>query len=62
MQFDDYADKSAKLYKILLARGTAIQPVSVDEAYIEISDVELGPEVLKVAESIRSQIREETGC
>lgn len=61
-QFHDYETKSAHLYRILLQRGTAIQPVSVDEAYIELADVELGPGVLDVAESIRTEIREATGC
>lgn len=62
-QFDLYADKSESLYKILLMHGDALEAVSVDEAYIDVSTQLDTPEAaLALAESIRTEIREATEC
>lgn len=58
-EFDKYEDASESVYKILLKHTAAVQPVSCDEAYLDISG--LG-DPLAMAAAIRAQIEEMTGC
>ena len=48
-----------QVYKILLKATACVQPVSCDEAYMDVTG--LGP-VEQIAASVRRQIEEATGC
>ena len=63
--FDLYRSISAKFYEILFSHAQDLEAVSIDEAYISLSLEAVsrtGPKLLELAESIRSEIREATGC
>lgn len=59
---------SNKFYKILLSHADQLQPVSVDECYIEVSSRLVATDVrdritaLDLAEAIRDEVREATQC
>ncbi|QDZ23442.1 DNA polymerase IV [Chloropicon primus] len=56
--FEKYQGASAVLYRILLQYSACVQPVSIDEAYADISG--LG-DSLSICDRIRSQFHKETG-
>jgi DNA repair protein REV1 len=69
--FELYSRISALFYKILLSHADRLQPISVDECYIEVSsqvpplteDVEAShAAAINIAESIRDDVRAATGC
>ncbi|KAL0055598.1 hypothetical protein WJX82_002289 [Trebouxia sp. C0006] len=58
-QFDKYEEVSEQVYRILLKATACVQPVSCDEAYLDVTG--LGdPE--EIVSSIRQQIFDATGC
>ena len=58
-EFDKYEVASEQMYKILFKYSSHVQPVSCDEAYLDITG--LGePESL--IENLRQEIEKETGC
>lgn len=60
--FEQYASVSEQVYRIMFSTvsiGTVVQPVSVDEAYIELPP---GSDGYKVATDLRNEIRSQTGC
>lgn len=60
--FEKYAEVSDQLYRILFSTtifGAIVQPVSVDEAYIELPK---GSEAFKTASDLREDIFKTTGC
>lgn len=62
--FELYRAISAKFYTILFSHALELEAVSIDEAYISLPPVtepRTGQQLLDLAESIRSEIREATG-
>ncbi|KAK9805394.1 hypothetical protein WJX73_010812 [Symbiochloris irregularis] len=57
--FERFEEISEQVYRILMQNTSAVQPVSVDEAYLDVTG--LGDPV-GIAEAIRSAIQQETGC
>lgn len=53
LQFDKYEDASEKVYRILLKHTGVVQPLSCDEAFLDISG--LG-EPLALAAKIRQEV------
>lgn len=64
--FELYSSMSNKFYKILLSFADQLQPVSVDECYIEVSQrlSEVRPRKTpkQLAEDIRDAVRKATKC
>lgn len=64
--FDLYASLSNTFYKILLSHADQLQPVSVDECYIEasgrINSYQGTITPLSYAEMIRDEVRKATSC
>ncbi|NNM30400.1 MAG: DNA polymerase IV [Akkermansiaceae bacterium] len=58
-RFDVYREESARVREIFGRFTTLIEPLSLDEAYLDVSHLE--SDAASVAWEIRSQIREETG-
>jgi DNA repair protein REV1 len=56
--FEKYQEISSCLYRILLQFSACVQPVSIDEAYVDVSG--LG-ETLTICGKIRSRFQKETG-
>ncbi|KAI0062098.1 DNA repair protein [Artomyces pyxidatus] len=75
-EFEKYKQFSLKFYTILMAHADDLQAVSVDEALVEVTssveqlkmvpvddeDEGIGDPAKQLAESIRAQVREATGC
>uniref|UniRef100_A0A7M5WQM1 DNA repair protein REV1 n=2 Tax=Clytia hemisphaerica TaxID=252671 RepID=A0A7M5WQM1_9CNID len=64
-QFEEYRDVSQKFYEVLASHTTFIEAVSCDEALMDISKLISGEddnEVKELAEKIRSEVLESTGC
>ncbi|KAG2179478.1 hypothetical protein INT44_006324 [Umbelopsis vinacea] len=62
-EFDKYKEVSEKFYEILFDHADDLEPVSVDEALIDVtSSITESMTVEEFATKIRSQIRESTGC
>jgi DNA polymerase IV len=60
--FPRYRAVSRQVREIFARHTDLIEPLSLDEAYLDVSDNKLGlPSATAVAEMIRAQIREETG-
>ena len=53
LQFDKYQEASEAVYRILLRHSAVVQPLSCDEAFIDISG--LG-DPLQLAASIRAEV------
>lgn len=53
MQFDKYEDASESVYRILLQHTAVVQPLSCDEAFLDISG--LG-DPLALAATIRQEV------
>lgn len=58
-EFDKYQKASEAVYRILLRHSAVVQPVSCDEAFVDVSG--LG-NPLELAAAIRAQVFTETGC
>lgn len=59
VRFDLYKSESARIRAIFGRFTEKIEPLSLDEAYLDVSHLQSSPEA--VAREIRAQIREETG-
>lgn len=59
--FPLYEEISREIYRILYRYGDVVEPVSVDEAYLEFSSI-LESEALAIGEMIRSEIYRQTRC
>ena len=61
--FDKYRSVSKAFYEVLVQCCSSIEPVSCDEAYLELSDcVESLGEVLSIVEELRGRVLGTTGC
>eukprot|EP00873_Tetraselmis_striata_P038497 jgi/Tetstr1/458761/TSEL_045146.t2 len=58
-QFERYQEISDKVYSILLKYTAAVQPISCDEAFLDVTG--LG-DPTRMAADIRQEIEEQTGC
>ncbi|KAI8576142.1 hypothetical protein K450DRAFT_258213 [Umbelopsis ramanniana AG] len=62
-EFDKYKEVSEKFYEILFEHADDLEPVSVDEAIIDVtSSITDSMTIDEFATKIRSEIRESTGC
>ncbi|MEP4076236.1 DNA polymerase IV [Haloferula sp.] len=59
VRFDLYKSESARIRAIFGRFTEKIEPLSLDEAYLDVSHLQTSPEA--VAREIRAQIKEETG-
>lgn len=60
--FAQYSAVSEQVYRIIFAAalaGATVQPLSVDEAYLELPR---GTDAIRVGSDLRAQIKAETGC
>ncbi len=57
--FDRYREMSAKIFKLLLQFTALVEPVSIDEGYLDVTDYDENP--LKLAENIQLKILKELG-
>ncbi len=61
-RFDTYRAVSRQVRAIFLRHTDLVEPLSLDEAYLDVTDAEgFGGSATRVAEAIRAAIREETG-
>lgn len=58
-EFEAYHEVSEAVYRILLQQAALVQPMSCDEAYVDVSCC-CDPEAL--ADTLRHQIRDATRC
>ena len=62
-EFDKYHEVSRALYTLLVSYSAVIEPVSCDEAYIELTDyVESVHQAERVIQELRDEIQCSTGC
>lgn len=62
-EFDKYHEVSKEFYKILMSYSAAIEAVSCDEAYIELTDyVQSTEQAEKVIQEVRDEVKSSTGC
>eukprot|EP00879_Flechtneria_rotunda_P028766 GHRR01030986.1.p1 GENE.GHRR01030986.1~~GHRR01030986.1.p1 ORF type:complete len:219 (+),score=84.02 GHRR01030986.1:502-1158(+) len=59
-EFDKYEEISEQVYRILLRHTPVIQPLSCDEAYMDLTGVTSDPQA--VVAQIRADIQQTTGC
>lgn len=59
VDFEEYRRVSERIFAILKGYSPLVEPVSLDEAFLDITDTETPPE--DVARDIKKRIREETG-
>src|SRR5690606_23321676 len=60
--FSKYKDESAKIFKIFKEYTPLVEGLSLDEAFLDVTEVLKGPnDPLMLAEEIRGRIREEVG-
>ena len=57
-RFERYKEISEQVRSIFMEYTTLVEPLSLDEAYLDVSDY---PSATLVAEEIRSKIKEKTG-
>lgn len=61
-RFDRYRQVSARIHEIFHRYTDLVEPLSLDEAYLDITENRAGlPSATATAERIRAEIREETG-
>lgn len=53
LQFDKYEEASEAVYKILLKHTTAVQPISCDEAYLDVTGLS---DPFQIAAAIRAEV------
>ena len=62
-EFEKYHEVSKAFYKILMLYSACIEPVSCDEAYIELTDyVKTAEEAERVVREMRDEVKTATGC
>ena len=62
-EFDKYHEVSKEFYKILMSYSAAVEAVSCDEAYIELTDyVQSIEQAEKVIREVRDEVQSSTGC
>lgn len=59
-EFDAYHEVSETIYRILLQHAAVVQPMSCDEAYLDVTGTCDDP--VSLAELLRTKIREATKC
>lgn len=60
-RFDRYREVSSAIRAVFLSHTPLVEPLSLDEAYLDVSAVTSHPTARAIAEDIRARIREETG-
>ncbi len=61
-RFDAYRAVSAQLHRIFLRYTDLVEPLSLDEAFLDVTENKVGnPSATRIAAQIRQQIHEETG-
>jgi DNA polymerase-4 len=61
-RFEVYQAVSAQIRRIFLGYTDQVEPLSLDEAFLDVTENRLGnPSATRIAERIRCQIRQETG-
>eukprot|EP00892_Ulva_mutabilis_P005096 jgi/Ulvmu1/2959/UM149_0042.1 len=58
-EFEAYQEVSEKMYRILLRHATLVQPMSCDEAYVDVTGA---ADPIALADTLRTQIRDATQC
>lgn len=58
-EFDAYQEVSETIYRILLQHAAIVQPMSCDEAYLDVTGC---TDPIQLAEQIRRKIRDATRC
>ena len=62
-EFDKYHEVSKMFYKVLMSYSACIEPVSCDEAYLELTDyVGSMEEAERIVQEMRDEVRDTTGC
>ena len=62
-EFDKYHEVSRTFYKVLMSYSACIEPVSCDEAYVELTDyVESVEDARKIVQEMRNEVEVGTGC
>jgi DNA polymerase-4 len=59
VRYDRYKDVSSEIFNILYSITDLVEPLSIDEAYLDISNIEGDP--LNIAKGIKKKVKEETG-
>ncbi|KXZ53208.1 hypothetical protein GPECTOR_7g1101 [Gonium pectorale] len=59
-EFDKYQTVSEQVYRILMSYTSIVQPISCDEAFLDVTGLDSDPEAL--AARLRSEIARTTGC
>lgn len=59
IRFGRYKEVSSQIFKILYSITDLVEPLSIDEAYLDISNIPQEP--LEIAELIKRRVREESG-
>ncbi|MBX9837620.1 MAG: hypothetical protein K2X69_04800, partial [Silvanigrellaceae bacterium] len=55
-RFDAYSSASAEVFKILTNYCSIIEPMSLDEAYLDVTNISHQTSATKIAENIREEI------
>lgn len=62
-EFDKYHEVSKVFYTILMSHSACLEPVSCDEAYIELTDyIHNVNEAERIVQEIRDEVKSATGC
>lgn len=59
VRFERYKEVSSHIFKILYSVTDLVEPLSIDEAYLDVSNV--GKEPLSIAKLIKRKVKDETG-
>lgn len=59
VRFGRYKEVSSQVFKILYSITDLVEPLSIDEAYLDISNI--GEEPLSIAKLIKRKVKDETG-
>lgn len=60
-RFEVYKDVSQQIREIFASYTDAVEPLSLDEAYLDVTDLRGAPSATAIAEEIRRRIKDETG-
>lgn len=59
VRYERYKEISSQIFEILFSITDLVEPLSIDEAYLDISNIE--DESLMIAKKIKKKVKEETG-
>ena len=60
-RFAIYQEVSQQIRELMLAITPLVEPLSLDEAYLDVTEASRGSSATAIAETLRAQIRRETG-